>query len=74
MNYRIRRFNEYVRGWVQYFGISEYYRPVQDIDDWVRRRLRMCHWKQWKRVRTKVRKLVELWDAAIRIDIGRKKW
>jgi RNA-directed DNA polymerase len=72
MNYRIRRFNEYVRGWMQYFGISEYYRPVQNIDDWVRRRLRMCYWKQWKRVRTKVRKLVELgMPLSVSISAGR---
>jgi RNA-directed DNA polymerase len=60
MNYRIRKLNEYIRGWMNYYGISQYYTPVQDIDGWLRRRIRMCYWKQWRHPRTKVRKLMEL--------------
>ena len=43
-----------------YFGISEYYRPVPELDDWIRRRLRMCYWKQWRWVRTKIKHLLAL--------------
>lgn len=60
MDYRLKKLAEYLRGWVNYFGISEYYRPVPEIDHWLRRRLRMCYWKQWRRCRTKVRNLVRL--------------
>jgi RNA-directed DNA polymerase len=48
---------------MNYFGIAEYYSPIQDIqdiDNWIRRRIRMCYWKAWRHVRTKVRKLKEL--------------
>ena len=45
---------------VQYFGISEYYRPVPEIDEWLRRRVRMCYWKRWRLIRTKVRHLLAL--------------
>lgn len=63
MAYRIRKLNEYLRGWVQYFGLSQYYRPLPELDAWLRRRLRMCFWKQWRSVRTKVRELLKLGTA-----------
>jgi RNA-directed DNA polymerase len=63
MAYRIRKLNEYIRGWMQYFGLSQYYRPLPELDAWLRRRLRMCFWKQWRNVRTKVRELLKLGTA-----------
>ena len=63
MAYRIRQLNEYIRGWIQYFGLSQYYRPLPELDAWLRRRLRMCFWKQWRYVRTKVRELLKLGTA-----------
>lgn len=60
MDYRLSKLAEYVRGWMNYYGISEYYRPIPGIDEWLRRRIRMCYWKQWRYVRTKVRNLLKL--------------
>ena len=60
MEYRFRKLAEYVRGWFNYYGISEYYRPIPIIDEWLRRRIRMCYWKQWRYTRTKVRNLLKL--------------
>ena len=60
MRYRFDKLAQYLRGWMGYFGISEYYRPVPEIDEWLRRRVRMCYWKQWRLVRTKVRHLLAL--------------
>jgi RNA-directed DNA polymerase len=60
MAYRLDRLARYVRGWMNYFGISDYYRPIPEIDPWIRRRIRMCYWKQWRWVRTKVRNLLAL--------------
>lgn len=57
MDYRLHKLGQYVRGWVAYFGISQYYHPVPGLDDWIRRRIRMCYWKQWRLVRTKIKKL-----------------
>ena len=45
---------------MNYFGISDYYRPVPELDHWLRRRLRMCYWKQWRWTRTRVRNLLAL--------------
>jgi RNA-directed DNA polymerase len=60
MAYRLERLARYVKGWMNYFGISDYYRPIPELDHWLRRRIRMCYWKQWRRVRTKVRHLLAL--------------
>lgn len=60
MAYRLAKLAQYVRGWMGYFGISEYYRPIPALDQWIRRRVRMCYWKQWRKARTKVRHLMAL--------------
>ncbi len=60
MAYRLYKLAQYLRGWLGYFGKSEYYRPIPEIDAWIRRRLRMCYWKQWRRVRTKIKHLLAL--------------
>jgi len=60
MEYRYMKLAQYLRGWMNYFGISEYYRPIPEIDHWLRRRMRMCYWKQWRYVRTKVYNLLKL--------------
>ena len=60
MDHRLHKLGQYVRGWMGYFGISQYYSPVPDLDDWLRRRIRMCYWKQWRWVRTKIRHLLDL--------------
>ncbi len=73
--YRIRTLNEYLRGWLHYFGLSQSYRPLPALAAWVRRRLRMCFWKQWRSVRTTVRELLKLGTAkktAILTALSRK--
>jgi RNA-directed DNA polymerase len=75
MEYRLSKLAQYIRGWVNYFGISEYYRPIPLIDQWIRRRLRMCYWKRWRYTRTKVRELLKLGTslkAAIDVGLSRK--
>ena len=75
MQYRLNKLAQYVRGWMNYFGISEYYSPIPELDHWLRRRVRMCYWKQWRLARTKVRNLLRLGvskRAAIPIAMSRK--
>ena len=60
MDYRLHKLGQYLRGWTAYFGISQYYRPVPELDDWIRRRVRMCYWKQWRWARTKIKHLLAL--------------
>lgn len=77
MAYRLDKLAKYLRGWMNYFGISDYYRPVPGLDQWLRRRIRMCYWKQWRRVRTKVRHLLALGTSrrqAILTALSRKAY
>ncbi len=60
MQRRYRELVWYIRGWTNYFALSEYYRPLPGLDQWIRRRLRMCYLKQWRKARTRVRKLMQL--------------
>lgn len=60
MEYRFLKLGQYLRGWMGYFGISEYYRPIPELDEWLRRRVRMCYWKQWRLCRTKISHLMAL--------------
>ena len=75
MRRRLAELGRYVRGWMNYFGLSEYYRPVPTLDQWLRRRVRMCYWKQWKRPRTRIRRLRKLgtsFDHALKTALSRK--
>ncbi|MDK2926300.1 MAG: RNA-directed polymerase [Bacillota bacterium] len=54
---RIRRINAYMGGWLGYFALAETPSVFQSLDEWLRRRLRMCLWREWKRVRTRYREL-----------------
>lgn len=60
MEHRIGAINTYVRGWTGYFALADTPSTFDELDEWLRRRLRQARWKQWKRIRTKVRKLAAL--------------
>jgi RNA-directed DNA polymerase len=60
MEYRFHKLGQYLRGWRGYFGKSEYDRVIPEIGQWIRRRIRMCYWKQWRRPRTKIRSLLAM--------------
>jgi len=57
MEQRIQELNRYITGWIGYFRIAAAKNHCESLDQWIRRRLRMCLWKQWKRVRTRYREL-----------------
>lgn len=44
MPHRLAVLAQYLRGWMGYFGLSQYYRPIPELDEWLRRRVRMCYW------------------------------
>ncbi len=60
MQRRLRALRLYIQGWINYFGLSEYYRPLPGLDEWIRRRIRMCYLKQWCKPRTRIRNLIQL--------------
>jgi len=60
MDTRLLKLKQLIRGWVNYFRIADMKSLAQSLDEWTRRRLRMCIWKQWKRVRTRFQNLMKL--------------
>jgi len=55
---RIKRLNNMLRGWVNYYRIADAKSALEKVDKWLRRRIRMWYWKQWKRIRTRYKKLM----------------
>jgi hypothetical protein len=51
------KLKSYVGGWLGYYAIANMSKLMQNLTEWVRRRIRMYIWKQWKRVRTRFAKL-----------------
>jgi group II intron reverse transcriptase/maturase len=56
----VRLVNEYLMGWVGYFALGDARGPLEELDKWLRHRLRQILWKQWKRFHTRYRNLVAL--------------
>jgi group II intron reverse transcriptase/maturase len=58
--HRILKLQQFIRGWVNYFKLADMKQLLRDTDEWLRHRIRAIYWKQWKKVRTKIRKLRSL--------------
>ncbi len=77
MSYRLKKLAQYIRGWMNSFGMAEYDRPIPELDCWWRRRIRMCSWKQWRTCRTNVRNLLTRGvplKAAMSVGMSRKSY
>ena len=55
--YKISRLNPIIRGWINYFRICDMKGWMERLDGYLRVRLRMCIWKQWKTSKNRVRQL-----------------
>ena len=64
---REEKYQQFVRGWVNYFKLADMKKFLRETDEWARRRIRAVYWKQWKKVKTKYRMLkalgLEHWKA-----------
>lgn len=60
MAQRMLRLKQLITGWVNYFSLADMMYLTKSLDKWLRRRIRMCYWKQWKRLKTKHNNLVKL--------------
>jgi group II intron reverse transcriptase/maturase len=54
---RLKQLSRFLTGWMTYFALAETPKRLRELDAWIRRRVRLCVWKTWKRVRTRMRKL-----------------
>lgn len=53
MEDRIRKLSLYLEGWIGYFGLAELPSTIKELDQWIRRRLRMLYLKQWRKPSTR---------------------
>lgn len=60
MEERILKLNQYLVGWTNYFSLADTPTPFKEMDAYLRRRLRMCRWKEWKKPKTKIKRLIFL--------------
>ena len=56
---RKQKLKEYILGWIGYYHLADMKCFLLDIDEWLRRRIRMCIWKAWKKPKTKVANLIK---------------
>ena len=74
---REKKYQEYVRGWVEYFRLADMKSLLKAMDEWARRRIRAVYWKQWKKIKTKYRMLRALkleHGKAMELAMSRKKY
>jgi RNA-directed DNA polymerase len=74
----IKGLHPVLRGWMAYFRLTEVKNVLEDLDGWLRHKLRTLLWRQWKRVYTRARNLmkagidrVRAWTSATN---GRGPW
>ena len=58
--YRALKLTQFIRGWVNYYGLADMKSMINKMDEWLRHRIRAIYWKQWKKVKTKYRMLKKL--------------
>ena len=56
----LEKIRVFLRGWLNYYGIADMKKRIDDLNSWLYHRIRMCIWKQWKKPKTKKRNLMKL--------------
>lgn len=56
----LKEVKQLMTGWLNYYGISEMKTFINDLNGWLKRRIRQYIWKQWKLSRTKKENLIRL--------------
>ena len=77
LDVRIKKLNQLIRGWVNYFRIANMKGVLQQIDERLRTRIRVIIWKQWKKIRTRCNALQKLdvpFDIAFNCANSRKSY
>ena len=67
-----------LRGWINYYRLSQVKGVFEELDMWIRRKLRCILWRQWKRTKTRAKRLMKrgiaetrAWQSATN---GRGPW
>ena len=57
---RVSELNSYMRGWIGYFRYAHMQEKLKDLDTWIRKRLRYCIWKHWKKPNKRMRAYIRM--------------
>ena len=49
-----------LRGWISYFRLTEVRGVLEELDGWIKRKLRCLLWRQWKRPGTRTKNLLRV--------------
>jgi RNA-directed DNA polymerase len=60
--------NPLIRGWIQYYSLAETKRFAEELDGWLRRKLRCIIWRQWKKPWTRRKRLMERYNGPRKLD------
>lgn len=60
MELRAVKLRQVIIGWIEYFKLADMKQILKTLDEWLRRRIRLCYWKQWKKIKTRHDNLVRL--------------
>jgi len=70
--------NPFLRGWINYYKHCKVKTIAEDLDSWIRRRLRLIIWRQWKKPRTRFKRFTSMgfdYDHAMQCAYnGRGEW
>ncbi|MBU8909025.1 group II intron maturase-specific domain-containing protein [Desertibacillus haloalkaliphilus] len=59
MSKRLRKLNRFLTGWLVYYQLIDTPSVLAKLDAWIRRRLRMIRWKEWKTISARKRNLIK---------------
>lgn len=75
---RMTKIKQLIHGWVNYFKLADMKKFLAETDELMRRRIRAVYWKQWKKVRTRIRELIsyglEKWKALEIANTRKGSW
>jgi len=54
----VERLNPVLRGWVAYFRLTEVKSVLEELDGWIRHKLRALQWRHWKHTYTRAKNLM----------------
>ena len=57
---RMQKLKEVQRGWINYFKFASIYNKLNELDGWIRNRIRYCIWHDWKKPERKRKNLIRL--------------
>lgn len=60
LKYRFLKIKQLIVGWINYYRIGYFKTKCKQIDGWLRFRIRMCIWKQWKTSQKRIRMMMKL--------------